>query len=94
LATALLSTHPDFLLWRQRVHAVADQLQSLLTRYRAMLGLALPLFIVPRIVTTHLSHRLSGRTLLTAGLALVFVAAFITWCLVRASDTPPISRLR
>jgi EmrB/QacA subfamily drug resistance transporter len=37
----------------------------------AMLPLALPLFIVPRIVTTHLSHRLSGRALLTAGLALV-----------------------
>ena len=37
----------------------------------AMLPMALPLFIVPRIVTTHLAHRLSGRALLTAGLALV-----------------------
>jgi Major Facilitator Superfamily len=37
----------------------------------AMLPMALPLFIVPRIVTSHLSHRLSGRVLLTAGLGLV-----------------------
>ena len=37
----------------------------------AMLPMALPLFIVPRIVTSHLSHRLTGRVLLTAGLALV-----------------------
>jgi EmrB/QacA subfamily drug resistance transporter len=36
-----------------------------------MLPMALPLFIVPRIVTAQLSHRLTGRTLLTAGLALV-----------------------
>jgi EmrB/QacA subfamily drug resistance transporter len=36
-----------------------------------MLPMALPLFIVPRIVTAHLSHRLTGRALLTAGLALV-----------------------
>jgi EmrB/QacA subfamily drug resistance transporter len=37
----------------------------------AMLPMALPLFIVPRIVTALLSHRLSGRVLLTAGLGLV-----------------------
>src|SRR6201994_1613514 len=37
----------------------------------AMLPLALPLFIVPRIVTSYLSHRLSGRVLLTAGLGLL-----------------------
>jgi EmrB/QacA subfamily drug resistance transporter len=37
----------------------------------AMLPMALPLFVVPRIVTTHLSHRLSGRALLAGGLALV-----------------------
>lgn len=37
----------------------------------AMLPLALPLFIVPRIVTSLLSHRVSGRVLLTAGLGLV-----------------------
>jgi EmrB/QacA subfamily drug resistance transporter len=36
-----------------------------------MLPMALPLFIVPRIVTAQLSHRLTGRTLLTAGLTLV-----------------------
>ncbi|WP_213738159.1 MFS transporter [Bradyrhizobium sp. dw_411] len=36
-----------------------------------MLPMALPLFVVPRIVTSQLSHRLTGRTLLTAGLALV-----------------------
>jgi EmrB/QacA subfamily drug resistance transporter len=39
----------------------------------AMLPMALPLFIVPRIVTSQLSHRLTGRALLTAGL--VFVGA-------------------
>jgi EmrB/QacA subfamily drug resistance transporter len=38
-----------------------------------MLPMALPLFIVPRIVTARLSHRLTGRTLLTAGLALVSI---------------------
>ena len=42
-----------------------------------MLPMALPLFIVPRIVTTQLSHRLSGRALLTLGLALVF--AGLAW---------------
>jgi EmrB/QacA subfamily drug resistance transporter len=36
-----------------------------------MLPMALPLFIVPRIVNAQLSHRLTGRTLLTMGLALV-----------------------
>jgi EmrB/QacA subfamily drug resistance transporter len=36
-----------------------------------MLPMALPLFIVPRIVTAQLSHRLTGRTLLTAGLTVV-----------------------
>jgi predicted MFS family arabinose efflux permease len=38
-----------------------------------MLPMALPLFIVPRIVTAQLSHRLTGRTLLTAGLVIVSV---------------------
>jgi EmrB/QacA subfamily drug resistance transporter len=42
-----------------------------------MLPMALPLFIVPRIVTTQLSHRLSGRVLLTAGL--VLVSAGLAW---------------
>src|ERR1700723_2000346 len=36
-----------------------------------MLPMAVPLFILPRIVTWPLPHRLTGRTLLTAGLALV-----------------------
>jgi hypothetical protein len=38
-----------------------------------MLPMALPLFIVPRIVSSQLSHRLTGRTLLTAGLGLVSI---------------------
>jgi MFS family permease len=42
-----------------------------------MLPLALPLFIVPRIVTTQLAHRISGRALLTLGLA--FVSAGLVW---------------
>jgi EmrB/QacA subfamily drug resistance transporter len=51
----------------------------------AMLPMALPLFFVPRIVTTQLSHRLTGRTLLTAGMALVGLGlAFIA--LVTGSD--------
>jgi EmrB/QacA subfamily drug resistance transporter len=41
------------------------------TAGQMMLPMALPLFIVPRIVTAQLSHRLTGRTLLTAGLAIV-----------------------
>jgi EmrB/QacA subfamily drug resistance transporter len=36
-----------------------------------MLPMALPLFIVPRLVASHLTHRLSGRALLTLGLGLV-----------------------
>jgi len=36
-----------------------------------MLPLVVPLFVVPRLVAVHLAHRLSGRTLLTAGLLLV-----------------------
>jgi EmrB/QacA subfamily drug resistance transporter len=44
----------------------------------AMLSMALPLFFVPRIVTAHLAHRLTGRMLLTIGLALVSLGlAFI-----------------
>ena len=42
-----------------------------------MLPMALPLFIVPRIVTSQLAHRLSGRALLTLGLA--FVSAGLAW---------------
>ena len=36
-----------------------------------MLPMVVPLFIVPRIVSRHLAHRLSGRALLTLGLFLV-----------------------
>jgi EmrB/QacA subfamily drug resistance transporter len=39
----------------------------------AMMPLALPLFIVPRIVSSYLSHRVSGRVLLTVGLGLLSV---------------------
>ncbi|MET1027519.1 MAG: MFS transporter, partial [Dongiaceae bacterium] len=38
-----------------------------------MLPMALPLFIVPRIVATHLTHRFTGRALLAAGLALIAI---------------------
>ncbi|WP_258181545.1 MFS transporter [Burkholderia gladioli] len=36
-----------------------------------MLPLAVPLFAVPRVVSVHLEHRLSGRALLSIGLVLV-----------------------
>ncbi|WP_213878975.1 MFS transporter [Pseudomonas sp. dw_358] len=35
--------------------------------------IAVPLFVVPRLVATYLTHRLSGRVLLTGGLALIAV---------------------
>lgn len=38
-----------------------------------MLPIAVPLFIVPRLVSAHLTHRLSGRVLLTLGLSLTGV---------------------
>lgn len=38
-----------------------------------MLPIAVPLFVVPRLVAAHLTHRLSGRTLLTAGLTIIAV---------------------
>jgi EmrB/QacA subfamily drug resistance transporter len=62
----------------------------------AMLPMALPLFFVPRMVTSQLSHRLSGRVLLTAGMALVSLGlAFVAlvagkdyrWMLVGMSIT-------
>lgn len=43
-----------------------------------MLPLAVPLFAMPRVVTLHLDHRLSGRALLTIGLALVGCGLLIT----------------
>lgn len=42
-----------------------------------MLPIAIPLFVVPRLVAAHLTHRLSGRTLLTIGLSLI--AAGLAW---------------
>ena len=41
-----------------------------------MLPMVVPLFVVPRIVTNHLAHRFSGRTLLSAGLFLICLALF------------------
>jgi predicted MFS family arabinose efflux permease len=49
-----------------------------------MLPMALPLFIVPRIVTTLLSQCLSGRTLLTLGILLVNVG--LAWMALVAAD--------
>jgi EmrB/QacA subfamily drug resistance transporter len=49
-----------------------------------MLPMALPLFIMPRIVAAQLSHRLSGQALLTWGL--ILVSAGLAWmALVAAS---------
>lgn len=42
-----------------------------------MLPIAVPLFVVPRLVAAYLTHRLSGRVLLTGGLGLI--AAGSTW---------------
>jgi predicted MFS family arabinose efflux permease len=42
-----------------------------------MLPMVVPLFIIPRLVARYLAHRLSGRALLTAGLALV--SAGLCW---------------
>jgi EmrB/QacA subfamily drug resistance transporter len=41
-----------------------------------MLPMVVPLFIVPRIVANHLTHRLSGRSLLALGLLLVCLGLF------------------
>jgi EmrB/QacA subfamily drug resistance transporter len=43
-----------------------------------MLPLAIPLFVVPRIVSSHLEHRLSGRGLLVLGLLLVAIGLLFT----------------
>jgi hypothetical protein len=48
-----------------------------------MLPMVVPLFIVPRIVTRHLAHRLSGRALLAIGLFLVCVGLFWSTLVVR-----------
>ena len=47
-----------------------------------MLPMALPLFIVPRIVAAHLTHRFTGRGLLAAGL--VFIALGLLWMGIEA----------
>ncbi len=49
-----------------------------LTAGLMMLPLALPLFVVPRIVAVYLDHRLSGRALLVIGLALVGTGLLLT----------------
>lgn len=43
-----------------------------------MLPLAMPLFVMPRVVTLFLNHRLSGRELLTLGLGLVGTGLIVT----------------
>lgn len=43
-----------------------------------MLPLAAPLFVVPRVVSAYLDHRLSGRALLSIGLGLVAVGLILT----------------
>lgn len=48
-----------------------------------MLPMVAPLLIVPRIVTRHLAHRLSGRALLAVGLFLVCVGLFWFTLVVR-----------
>ncbi|MGI4841528.1 MAG: MFS transporter [Janthinobacterium lividum] len=49
-----------------------------------MLPIAVPLFVVPRLVAAYLTHRLSGRVLLTGGLG--FIAAGLTWVAVAISQ--------
>ena len=41
-----------------------------------MLPMAVPLFIVPRVVVAQLSHRFTGRALLTAGLVILSAGLF------------------
>jgi EmrB/QacA subfamily drug resistance transporter len=51
-----------------------------------MLPLAAPLFIVPRIMSAYLDHRLSGRALLSIGLALVAVGLMSTSVVIGQLD--------
>jgi EmrB/QacA subfamily drug resistance transporter len=51
-----------------------------------MLPLAIPLFVVPRVVSSCLEHRLSGRGLLVLGLLLVAVGLLFTSMLVPRLD--------
>jgi nitrate/nitrite transporter NarK len=56
-----------------------------------MLPLAVPVFIVPRIVATHLAHRLTGRALLSAGLFLVCLGLFWLAFVVQAGGYAPLT---
>jgi Major Facilitator Superfamily len=49
-----------------------------LTAGLLMLPLAVPLFVVPRIVSVYFDHRWSGRALLALGLALIGVGLLVT----------------
>jgi EmrB/QacA subfamily drug resistance transporter len=49
-----------------------------LTAGLLMLPLAIPLFVVPRIISVYFDHRVTGRTLLAVGLGLVCVGLFTT----------------
>jgi len=51
-----------------------------------MLPMAAPLFIVPRIVSAYLDHRLSGRALLSIGLGLVAVGLVLTSVVIERMD--------
>ena len=53
----------------------------------AMLPMAAPLFIVPRLVAKHISHRFSGRAMLTLGLALVAAGMFCLPCWASKAST-------
>ncbi|MDB5655158.1 MAG: drug resistance transporter EmrB/QacA subfamily [Tardiphaga sp.] len=55
-----------------------------------MLPMVVPLFIVPRIVTRHLAHRLSGRALLAIGLLLVSCGLFGLAAVVRDGGYVPL----
>jgi EmrB/QacA subfamily drug resistance transporter len=56
-----------------------------------MLPLAVPVFIVPRIVATHLAHRLTGRALLSAGLFSVCLGLFWLAFVVQAGGYGPLT---
>ena len=53
-----------------------------------MLPLAVPLVIVPRIITLFLDHRLSGRALLTTGLALAGIGLLATGMVIQQFSYP------
>lgn len=55
-----------------------------------MLPMVLPLFIVPRVVSRHLAHRLSGRALLTLGLFIVCIGLLWLAAVVRGLAYVPL----